>query len=484
VIDRQFSLFIAFALAYTAGLIIAYSQNYFLIYDDTALISYASQLSIADIFSQALIGFYRPAVFALLKGQYIFFGWDNPGGYSAVSMAAHAISTITFYQLLKDLQFENAAVLAASLFLASPWATEATFWMSSQFDVFSVTFSMTSFLLFARYLEQRSTTLLLVSLALFAVALLCKETSVVLPLFYAAIAVRKQGLRPLSQLIGPLVPFVVAAATYLVLRSSILSSLGGAYGSIENLYLRANLKETTKSFAEALLFLDGKFFYRAAPLSFVYTTGVLVCLAAALVRPLVAATGIVLLAAALAPVLWAGASTLSTANGRFLYMPGLPWCLLVGIGGAVLWRRLAMIGGRSFAGVGRTAAAGLLAGVLATAYVSTMSQIRLWRFATALARNTVGYILSHPEMAAPAIHITNLPSVVVQGPYLLKTYNLDHHLRAQHRAEAPRISADAVIISIFDPQLQLPAGRDIFGAEGTQNKAAVLILPLNDLRPK
>ncbi|MCB4825008.1 glycosyltransferase family 39 protein [Roseicella aerolata] len=477
-------LFIAFALAYAAGLIIVYSQKYFFIFDDTALISYASHLPIADIFSQALIGFYRPAVFALLKVQYSFFGWDNPGGDSAVSMAVHAISAILFYRLLQDLRFGNAAVLAAGLFLASPWATEATFWMSSQFDVFSVVFSMTSFLLFARYLDQRSPTLLLGSLALFAMALLCKETSVVLPLFYTAIAVRKRGLRPLGQLIGPLIPFVLAAAAYLVLRSWVLSSLGGAYGSIGNLYFRANLGETTRSFIEALLFLNGKFFYRAAPLSFVYTGVVLVCLAAALARPLVAAFVTLLLAAALAPVLWAGASTLSTANGRFLYMPGLPWCLLVGIGGAVLWRRLAMIGGRPFAGIGRAAAVGLLAGLLATAYVSTISQIRLWRFATALARNTVEYILSHPEMAAPAVHITNLPSLATQGPYLLKTYNLEHHLRGRQRAGGPAFSADTVIVSTFDPELQLPAGRDIFGAAGTQDRAVVLTLPLADLRPR
>jgi hypothetical protein len=480
---------------YATILIAGYARLYFFLFDDTALVATAIDTPAAAMFSLPLIGFYRPMTFLLLKLQASMFGWHDPAGYAAVAVLVHAASVVAFHALLGRFGLDRLARgIAAALFLASPWATEATFWLSSAFDLYAVFLSLLSLLAFCRFLERQGPAVLLVATLLFGMALLCKENAVTFGAVFAAVAANKAGERPLRTLIIALAPIVGVTLAYLAARWAVIPQLGGAYGTAGELFRHASILRNLGSYLQNVLVLGPKLPPSLSSLGFgLYFAGVLICLAAALTRPRLAATCLSLFVILLAPVLWIGMSVSSTVSSRLLYAPALPLLALVGVGAAVIWRWLAILGGGTSGArgfpldapllrrAGQVVFVALIGATVGLAFVATFDQARLWRFAIAMARNTVSYLLADPALVGPAVHITNLPAQTVEGPYLLKTYNLHHHLAAAGRSASVDISADTVMVSARDPAVALPLGRDSFSGP-RRPEATVITLPLAALR--
>ncbi|WP_157223528.1 glycosyltransferase family 39 protein [Rhodovulum sp. PH10] len=449
----------------------------------------------AAIFTQPLIGFYRPLPFLLLKLQAGVFGWQDPAGYSIVAILVHAGSAAAFYALLARVGLgELARGLAAMLFLASPWASEATCWMSACFDLWAVFLGLLSLLVFCRYLERRSRTALAIATVIFAMALLCKENAVVFGAAFAALAIGKLGWRRFPAVVVAVLPIAGVTLVYLAVRSAILPDLGGAYGTAGALFENAPLVANAGTYVQGILDLGPKLPAAVSFVAFLYLAGMTACLVAAWARPRAAAMCVGLFVVLLAPVLWVPVSLTSTGSGRFLYAPALALLALVGIGAEVIrqWSTAsksaaheasaAIAGGSSLRRAGRAAFAILVGVTVGVAFLSAGDQVRLWRFATDTVRNTVAYLLAQPTFAGPAVHITNLPLQTVEGPYLLKTYNLHHHLAAAGRAGRFDISADGVMVSARDPAVVVPLGSDPF-ADPHRPEATVITLPLKALRP-
>lgn len=120
-------------------------------------------------------GYYRP----LITASYIADGWlwslEQPGGWHATNVLAHALVAGGLCALLQRLGMSVAgAGMAALLFGLFPTSTESVAWISGRTDVFAAGGAILSLL------ADRQRRPLAAALFL-AVALLCKETTVLVP---------------------------------------------------------------------------------------------------------------------------------------------------------------------------------------------------------------------------------------------------------------------------------------------------------------
>lgn len=487
VINHRSKYFLFFVITFGLGLIYFYSVSYFFIFDDTSIVTKGAQLSIGKIVSQPLAGFYRPACFILAKIEYLLFGWQYPGGYSIVTILAHCASTLIFYYLLLEFGFDaTAATISSLLFLASAWAAETIFWMSCQFDIFSVLFGLSSSLLLAIFIRNKNNSILIISVLLYITALLFKENAIIfsfLLIIIITLRLRDNCLSSFRESIITFSPFILATVLYLMFRSIILPNFNGAYGNISTLYQQANIIENIKLYLETLLFLNNsKFFYRIQILSCFYTIGAIILLLIAIRKPKIYIILLILFFFSIMPVIWAPVNPETTAGGRLLYAPGLLWSAFLGLGASELINYCAKLKKIINRKIGRFLAFSSVFILILVVFASTISQIRLWRFSTELARNIIDYTFSLPYDSHLYIHITNLPSGTIQGPYLLKSYNLIHHMWGTGRKFNGHISAETVLISVFDPDINLPNGPDIFGIHRTHRNEFEVSLPLEKLR--
>lgn len=468
---------------FTVGVAITYSNSYFFIFDDTSIVTWAKNLTVTEIFSRPVIGFYRPGGIFLAKIQYHLFGWDNALGFSFVSILIHGLSATIFYHLLLDLDFDPlAATMSALLFLASPWATEATLWFSAQFDIFSVFFGLLTLLLLSHQVKSNKPVFLLAACGAFTLALTFKENAIILPaiIFFIFGLQNRLSWRQFALLLAP---FGIISVIYLIVRSHYLPNLGGAYGDLFSVYRNADILSSIAIFIKAFLFVDTRIYPSLHYVAFFYTCGVLVCIGAVITKPRILIAGLLLFCIAMAPVAWMTINPQTTSGGRILYAPGILWSFLIGVGGSTLWTQAGLA--RRWLGLSQAkiAVTTLLLGILTLAYSSTLSQISSWRFATHFAKNTVDFMLSSVDIPHPCIHVTNLPSMTSEGPFLFKSYNLSHHFRKRGRPQEIKFSANTVIISANRADEILAGGPDVFSSPCPTPTPFPLTLPLNRLRP-
>jgi hypothetical protein len=124
-----------------------------------------------------------------------------------------------------------ARALAGALFLVAPAEREAALWFSASTDLLAAAAMLGSL---AGLLSRRKTWRL-ISLFLAAIALLSKETALVLPLLVGAICWYRGGFRDRQEnrtpspgeIVTSMVPYWVVAALYLAARFWVLRGLGG-----------------------------------------------------------------------------------------------------------------------------------------------------------------------------------------------------------------------------------------------------------------
>jgi tetratricopeptide (TPR) repeat protein len=131
--------------------------------------------------STAILHLYRPLTALWMCSNFALFGL-RPACWHLATLALHVLITylvfVVTYELVSD---RSTAFIAALLFGVHPAHVENVAWVSAANDLLMSALLLASFLAFLRYRKGEGNGGLGLSLALFAAALLTKETAVVFP---------------------------------------------------------------------------------------------------------------------------------------------------------------------------------------------------------------------------------------------------------------------------------------------------------------
>jgi tetratricopeptide (TPR) repeat protein len=213
------------------------------VYDDNATIvsnvAIRSFRTVPQQFqSSAFLHIYRPLTALWLCANYALFGL-RPAWWHLAAVALHVLITyLTFvvtYELVSD---RGTAFIASLLFGIHPAHVENVTWLSAVNDLLMSALLLASFLAFLHYRKSDGKSRLVLSLVLFAAALLTKETAVVFPvliLVFAWLFTAETGgaWRRAANSIGASVAFFCVLAVYLIARSfAMMGSVGASTTSL------------------------------------------------------------------------------------------------------------------------------------------------------------------------------------------------------------------------------------------------------------
>jgi hypothetical protein len=466
-----------------------YARHYFFLFDDFALIDIARRETLAGIASQPLIGFYRPLPFWALRGEALAFSWDAPAAYIGISLLLHAVNAALCGVLTRTFNPPRfAPMLAACLFLLSPWATEAFLWVSGRFDVMS-TLGVLSALIGVRLAVTASgaTSSEAMSsgapgptfsgptfgagaglgIALAGAGALCglfsKEQAVVLPALAMLVAVADAD-RPLrtrrTLLMRPAVLLAIGLTAvptvgYLALRANLLGALQGAYGSFATLWRDAPVLANVWSYARACAWVPTRPAWPPQDISlavalrdaFVAVVVPVALLSLAWRHRRLAAMCVAAFLVCVAPVSWFGLSSQSTIGGRFAYLPAIWFVMAMAVGLADALDTLPR------ATRGKLPAPLLAVGALLLTFgylgASLQYQIGLWQLACGLSRSTFAQIEPYRGRRDIALEIENMPHISAEGPYVLKAYAFRLYRTGDARTQPlPPILAHAALVKL------------------------------------
>lgn len=139
----------------------------------------------AGVFPWVKGSFYRPLFLVWLRLNYIFFE-TSPWGWHLTSLLAHLAAVWMFFVLVRQWTRDGlTAGWAALLFALHPIHIEPVAWISAVPEILFTIAGMASIYTFFRFRQERRPVLLGVAAALYAIALLAKETAVVIwPLIF------------------------------------------------------------------------------------------------------------------------------------------------------------------------------------------------------------------------------------------------------------------------------------------------------------
>lgn len=424
------------AAAAAVLLVLRHAVAYAPLFDDFAIFGELPATPLGRILAEPLGGFYRPAGLAFMKVEALLFGLGRPWGLAAGSALLHAANAALLVLLLRRAGHGRAPSRAAgALFLASPWAGEAFFWASAQFDLLATLGVLLALLAVQAALrpEGRSALPVLLACGAAGLALASKESSVTLaaagPLALLGLAPRaRRAARPLAAAAAAL---GLLTAAFLVLRAHVLPALRGPYGDFGTLVSGgAGLRNLL---SHVVAFLRPPFAAQGPALALLQAgwAALLLLLLARALRGDAAGTalGLAAVAAALGPVAVLPTGAASIPSGRLLYLPGMLLVLvLAGSPGAgVPAPRLA-----------RSAAAALLALALA----SLGWQQALWRSACALSRNVIAAVAPYASSDRPLL-LVGLPLRFERGPHVLKSYAFRYAFPGRG---VPPVRAEGVVL--------------------------------------
>lgn len=173
--------------------------------------------------------YYRPLVTVSYTLNYAISG-DDPAGYKSFSLFLHVLATLLVFSLARRIIPGYAGPLAAGfLFAVHPAHTEAVAWISARTDLLATVFGLAALIAFANYLSRDKRTWYAASIVLFVLAMLSKESVLVLPILAVALAMIKRPRRPIRQLTLEILPFVGVVVICLAVKRLVL---GYSFSSI------------------------------------------------------------------------------------------------------------------------------------------------------------------------------------------------------------------------------------------------------------
>ncbi|MFZ3342257.1 MAG: tetratricopeptide repeat protein [Terriglobales bacterium] len=175
--------------------------------------------------------FYRPIAFLWLRLNYACFGL-NPAGWHFAMLAGHVLMTYLVFAVVKKLTNHcTTAMIAGLLFGLHPVHVENVAWLSSVGDLLMSVLLLGSFLAYLKFRDRGKTKIWLgISLLLFALALLSKETAAVFPLLILAFSItsispltfQKASLKSVLSEAWVSIPYFIILAGYLAIRLPML----------------------------------------------------------------------------------------------------------------------------------------------------------------------------------------------------------------------------------------------------------------------
>ncbi|MBI4726465.1 tetratricopeptide repeat protein [candidate division TA06 bacterium] len=166
-------------------------------------------------------GIWRPLRTVSYLVDYKIWGL-NPLGFHLTNLLWHLLNVVILYLLLSRLfKNENLSLAACLIFALHPIQTEAVTWISSRGDLMFLSCGLTAFILFMSYEESRKHWALGLSCFSFILALLSKETAIVLPalfILYRYIFTGKGNIRETISRWKPDTVYFLIIAVYFVLR--------------------------------------------------------------------------------------------------------------------------------------------------------------------------------------------------------------------------------------------------------------------------
>lgn len=306
--------------------------------------------------------YYRPLFNIALILNYQTFGF-NVFGWHLVSVILHLGVTLLVYLLSRQWGLSSqVAAAVALLFGLHPIHSESVAWVSGLPDPLAAVFILSSLLLYERYYDGRAGSWILIGLSLLLAFLgaLSKEVAVVFPLFLAL----REWFRgseadpraPISRIVKRTAPFVSVILIYLVLRYAVLGFLSKVEGKAVGVpigHVLFTIPSILLGYVR-LLFLpfplavtyDYQYVTSAADARFwapVLALGAMAAGTIWLVRSSpVGQRALAFLAVFLIPVLNLRAFNPdeSLLHDRYLYLPSVGFCLLIGLALAKLSARI------------------------------------------------------------------------------------------------------------------------------------------------
>src|SRR6476659_1543952 len=296
--------------------------------------------------------YYRPLFTIYLTVNYKLFGLWEPG-WHLVNLLVHTAAPVLVYYLLRRLSRDKVvALLGALLFGLHPVHVESVSWISGIPDPLAALFYVPSIFWYVRYREEGDRKWLVASVAAFGLSVLCKETPLVLPLVLAALELaRMKGEKPwvdrVGEILPKLIPYAIVGGAYLLMRFTVLGRLSWKHPFMAQVpdsaiwmtvpYVFVNyLRHLIAPFKLSLIY-GTSFIMSAADPRFLLPVGFLLALGCVLwiYRKRLNMQlwfAIALLVAPLLPVLNLKVFHYEyIIQDRYLYLPSIGFCYLVGI---------------------------------------------------------------------------------------------------------------------------------------------------------
>ena len=174
--------------------------------------------------------YWRPLFMVWLLINHTLFGF-NPVGWHLTTVMCHAAAAVLVFKLAERLTGDRLTGAAAGLiFAVHPATIETAAWVSGVTDSLLAVFFIASLLFYLRAREAGGRAALAVSLTLYALGLLVKETAIVLPAVVFVLAwvhVSSRAWRErLRAAFFTALPYLAVSGLYLTARVQVLKGLG------------------------------------------------------------------------------------------------------------------------------------------------------------------------------------------------------------------------------------------------------------------
>lgn len=171
-------------------------------------------------------GLYRPLAILSFLIEHPLAG-VNPFVYHLDNVLLHFLCSVLCYLVIKEIfNKKDVAVIAAVLFAVHPVHTEAVSWVSGRAELLSAFFALLSILVFIK--NRASKPYYILSIVLYFLGLLSKESAAVVPIILAAYillfdAPERGRLKRAAYLV---LPFMGVLLMFIVLKKVIIGSVG------------------------------------------------------------------------------------------------------------------------------------------------------------------------------------------------------------------------------------------------------------------
>ncbi|MBZ5724340.1 MAG: tetratricopeptide repeat protein [Acidobacteriia bacterium] len=301
--------------------------------------------------------YYRPLQFLVYLLLYQCAGF-HAAAFHLFMVLLHAGNTVLLFLLVRRLAAGRVALAAAALFAAHPIHTEVVDWIAALPDLMLTTLVLAGVLVLVRQGAAPRGWQIFGHCACYLLALLTKETGVMLLPLYAGFGFFYLGRRwsEFRRNAGLYAAMMAAFGVYLAMRGNALGGLAPGQQSFIHLGpegFALSVVVTAAQYVAALLFpADLNYFHvfhptHAVTVEFLFSAMALAALAALLLRsrtPLIA-YGVFWMAAAIAPPLNLTGVGPNVFAERYLYLPSAGFCWIAGwawdwlAGRRLLWAR-------------------------------------------------------------------------------------------------------------------------------------------------